>query len=164
MNARTGATKYPSVTGRASVEEEQPNLAAYGIPFPNPSPFTLLNGSVAVSYALDIFGANRRVIEGLRAQRDYQAWQLEGARLMLAGNVVAAAIRAGRVGQEQIDLTAQMIALEESELKIAEQRYAAGGVSEYDLRSQRTLLAQTRAGLPPLRAATDMQSMIRLLC
>jgi len=85
LNGRTGATKYPTVTGNASVEGEQLNLAAYGIPFPNPSPFALLNGSVAVSYALDIFGANRRAIEGLGANRDYERWQLEGARLMLAG-------------------------------------------------------------------------------
>ncbi|MGA7525362.1 MAG: efflux transporter outer membrane subunit [Acidobacteriaceae bacterium] len=159
LNARTGATKYPSVSGAGSVEEEQVNLAAYGIKFPNtppftslasPSPFTLLNGSVAVSYALDIFGANRRLIEGLRAERDYQAWQLEGARLMLAGNVVSAAIRQAELGRE-IDLTRRMIALEESELKIVEQRYAAGGVSDYDVRSQRTLLAQTRAALPPIQ-------------
>jgi NodT family efflux transporter outer membrane factor (OMF) lipoprotein len=85
----------------------------------------------------------------LRAQRDYQAWQQEGARLMLVGNVVAAAIRQAELNRE-VDLTRQLIALEEGELKIAEQRYAAGGVSEYDLRSRRTLLAQTRAGLPAL--------------
>jgi outer membrane protein TolC len=73
------------VTGNASVEGRAAESLAYGIPFPNPSPFTLLNGSVAVSYALDIFGANRRAIEGLKAERDYENWQLEGARLMLAG-------------------------------------------------------------------------------
>ena len=103
VNARTGATKYPTVTGNASVTEEQLNLAAFGIPFPNPSPFTLLNGSVAVSYALDVFGANRRAIEGLKAQRDYEAWQLEGARLMLAGNVVAAAIRQAEIRKADRD-------------------------------------------------------------
>jgi outer membrane protein TolC len=93
LAARSGATKFPTVTGNASVEEQQLNLAAYGIPFPNPSPFTLLNGSVAVTYALDFFGANRRLVESLRAERDYQVWQIEGARLTLAGNVVSAAIR-----------------------------------------------------------------------
>ena len=67
VNARTGATKYPTVDRQRRSTEEQLNLAALGVPFPNPSPFTLLNGSVAVSYALDIFGANRRAIEGLSA-------------------------------------------------------------------------------------------------
>ena len=152
--ARTGATKYPSVTGNASVTEEQLNLAAFGIPFPNPSPFTLLNGSVAVSYALDVFGANRRAIEALKAQRDYEVWQIEGARLMLAGNVVAAAIRQAQI-REQIEITKKLLAVEQKELKIAEERERAGGVSDFDVRSQRTLVAQTQAAIPPLEVQLD---------
>lgn len=148
--ARTGATKYPAVTGNASVTEEQLNLAAFGIPFPNPSPFTLLNGSVAVSYALDLWGGNRRAIEGLKAQRDYEAWQLEGARLMLAGNVVAAAIRQAEVWK-QIEITNKVLDVERKELQIAEERERAGGVSDFDVRSQRTLVAQTEAAIPPLQ-------------
>lgn len=154
VNARTGATKYPTVTGNAGVTEEQLNLAALGVPFPNPSPFTLLNGSVAVSYALDIFGANRRAIEGLRAERDYQAWQLEGARLMLAGNVVSAAIRQAQI-RSQIEITRQLLAVEQQQLRIAEERHAAGGLSDYDLRGQRTQVAQTEASIPPLELQLD---------
>ena len=149
VNARTGATKYPAVTGNASVTEEQLNLAALGVPFPNPSPFTLLNGSVAVSYALDVFGANRRAIEGLKAQRDYEAWQIEGARLMLEGNVVAAAIRQAEVRKE-IEITQQLLAVEQKELKITEERERAGGISDFDVHSQRTQVAETEATLPPL--------------
>ncbi len=154
VNARTGATKYPTVTGSASVTEEQLNLAALGVPFPNPSPFTLLNGSVAVSYALDIFGANRRAIESLRAERDYQAWQLEGARLMLAGNVVSAAIRQAQI-RSQIEITRQLLAVEQQQLAIVEARRRAGGASESDVRSQRTQVAQTEASIPPLELQLD---------
>ena len=154
VNARTGATKYPTVTGNASVTEEQLNLAALGVPFPNPSPFTLLNGSVAVSYALDVFGANRRAIEGLKAQRDDEAWQLEGARLMLAGNVVAAAIRQAEVRKE-IEITQQLVTVEQKELKIAEARERAGGISDFDVHSQRTQVAETEATLPPLELQLD---------
>lgn len=154
LRARTGATKYPSVGGNASVQEEQLNLAGYGIPFPNPSPFTLLNGSVAVSYALDLFGANRRLIEGLRAEREYQEWQLEGARLMLAGNLTVAAIRRAQL-QEQIEITRRMIQVQKQELNITEQRFRAGGVSDYDVRSQRTAVAQIEATLPPLEQQAD---------
>ncbi len=152
--ARTGATKYPTVTGNASVTEEQINLAALGVPFPNPSPFTLLNGSVAVSYALDVWGANRRAIEGLKAQRDYEAWQLEGARLMLAGNVVAAAIRQAQI-RKQIEVTEQLLEVERKELKIAGERERAGGVSELEVHSQRTLVAQTEAAIPPMRLQVE---------
>lgn len=155
LRARTGATKYPTVTGNASAQGEQPNLASFGIPFPNPSPFALLNGSIAVSYALDFFGANRRLVEGLRAQSNYQQWQLEGARLMLAGNVVSAAIRQAQL-RSQIEITNQIIAVDQQEVQIAEARLAAGGASDYDVRSQKTLLAQTRAMLPPLEMQLDI--------
>jgi NodT family efflux transporter outer membrane factor (OMF) lipoprotein len=154
-NARTGATKYPTASANVSVQREQVDLATFGVPFPSPPPFSLLNGSVAVSYALDLFGANRRLIEGLNAQADYQNWQLQGARLMLAGNVVSAAIRQAQL-RSQIDITGQIIALQEKTVSVAEQRYAAGGVSEYDVRSQRTALAQMQALLPPLGQQLDV--------
>jgi NodT family efflux transporter outer membrane factor (OMF) lipoprotein len=163
LSARSGATKYPSVTGNASAQAEQLNLAAYGIPFKNPSPFLLLNGSVAVSYALDLFGANRHLIQGLRAERGYQQWQLEGARLMLAGNVVSAAIRQAEL-QEQIEITRQMLQVQQQTLSIIQQRYHAGGVSDYDLRSQRTSVAQIEAALPPLEQQRDaLQDQLALL-
>ena len=154
-NARTGATKYPSVSATVSAEREQLDLATFGIPFPSPPPFNLLNGSVAVSYALDLFGANRRLVEGLHAPVAYERWQLQGSRLMLAGNVVSAAIRQAQL-QTQIDLTRQMLQLQERELEITERRYQAGGASQYDVHSQRTLVAQTRSDLPSLEQQLDV--------
>jgi NodT family efflux transporter outer membrane factor (OMF) lipoprotein len=154
-NARTGATRYPELNGNASVQRELVNLAALGVPFPNPPPFNLLNGSVAVSYALDLFGKNRRLIEGLNAQADYQNWQVQGARLMLAGNVVSAGIRQAQL-RSQIEITHKMVAAQERTLAITEQRFRGGGVSEYDLRSQRTALAQTQASLPLLADQFDV--------
>jgi NodT family efflux transporter outer membrane factor (OMF) lipoprotein len=149
LRARSGATKFPTVSGSASAEQEQVNLAAFGVPFPNPSPFTLLNGSIAISYALDIFGGNRRQIEALRAQVDYQQWQREGARLMLAGNVVSAAIRQAQL-QQQIAITQLMLRNEQQQLAIAEQLRAAGGATDFDIHRQQTIVAQTQATIPAL--------------
>lgn len=148
-NARTGATKYPTVSANVSVQREQLDLATFGVPFPNPPPFSLLNGSVAVSYALDLFGANRRLIEALNAQVVYQRWQLQAARLMLAGNVVAAAIRQAQL-QSQIGITRQMLELQTRELEITQRRVEAGGLPKYEANRQRTAVDQTRAAIPPL--------------
>jgi NodT family efflux transporter outer membrane factor (OMF) lipoprotein len=147
-NARTGATKYPTVNANISVQREQLDLATFGVPFPSPPPFSLLNGSVAVSYALDLFGANRRLVEGLNAQAEYQRWQLQAARLMLAGNVVSAAIRQAQL-RSQIELTRQMLDLQQQQLNITEQRVEAGGLPQYEINRQRTLVEQTRAAIPP---------------
>ena len=153
-NAKTGATRYPSASASVSAQREQVDLAAFGVPFPSPPPFGLLNGSVAVSYALDVFGANRRLIESLNAQVEYQNWQLQGARLMLAGNVVAAAIRQAQL-RSQIDLTCQVLALQQQQLAITERRVESGGLAAYAVSQQRTLVEQTRSAIPPLEQQLD---------
>ncbi len=154
-NARTGQTTYPNVSASLSAQRQQVDLAAFGVPFPSPPPFNLLNGSVAVSYALDLFGSNRRLIESLNAQAEYEHWQLQAARLMLAGNVVSAAIRQAQL-RAQIDLTRQLLALQEQELAIIEQRVQAGGQPRYAIPQQRTLVEQTRAALPPLQQQLEV--------
>lgn len=164
-NAQFGATAFPAVDVTVSGVRQQVDIAAFGIPkVPNPGPFTLYNASVSVSYALDIFGGNRRALEALMAQVDYQSFEFEAARLSLAGNVVSTAVRRASL-QQQITLTQRLADTQARQLTITEGRFAAGGVSQLDVRSQRTLLAQTRASLPPLAtqlAQTDHQLAILL--
>lgn len=151
-NAQFGASEFPSVDANVSGVRQQIDIAQFGIPnVKNPGPFTLYNASVSVSYALDIFGRNRRALEALMAQVDYQSFEFEAARLSLAGNVVATAIRRASL-QQQIAVTQRLADTLARQLAITEGRFAAGGVSQLDVRSQRTLLAQTRASLPPLGA------------
>jgi NodT family efflux transporter outer membrane factor (OMF) lipoprotein len=103
-----------------------------------------------VSYTLDLFGSTRRELDALRAETDYQRYELEAARLMLAGNVVTSAIREASL-REQITLTEEMIALQARSLGIAEQLERIGGAARADVVAQRLELAQTRAGLPELQ-------------
>ncbi|RQZ42760.1 ABC transporter permease [Burkholderia sp. Bp9090] len=151
--AEAGATMLPRVDANLSATREKVDIAAFGLPanVPNPGPFTLYDASVSVSYALDVFGGNRRALEALRAQVDYQAYLLDAARLTLAGNVVATAILRASLAQ-QIALTRQLVDAQARQLRIVDARFAAGGVSQADVHAQRTLLAQTQASLPPLAA------------
>ncbi|RAR51182.1 NodT family efflux transporter outer membrane factor (OMF) lipoprotein [Paraburkholderia unamae] len=164
-NAQAGATNFPSVDLKLSGTRQKVDLAAFGITqVPNPPPFTLYNASVSVSYVFDLFGANRRALEATLAQVDYQAYELEAARLSVAANVVSTAIRYASL-QQQIALTRQLADTQARQLAIMQARLAAGGVAQIDVRSQRTLLAQTRASLPPLetqRDAADHQLAILL--
>ncbi|MEM5384289.1 efflux transporter outer membrane subunit [Paraburkholderia phymatum] len=163
--AQAGATQFPSIDAKLSGARQKVDPAAFGIPnVPNPGPFTLFNASVSVSYVLDVFGGNRRALEALLAQVDYQTYELDAARLTLAGNVVSTTIRRASL-QQQLALTEQLADAQAQQLKIIEGRYAAGGVAELDVRTQRTLLAQTRAQLAPLatqRAQADHQLAILL--
>jgi NodT family efflux transporter outer membrane factor (OMF) lipoprotein len=149
-NAQSGATQFPSLDAKISGTRQQVDLAAFGIPnIANPGPFSLLNASLTVAYTFDVFGGNRRALEATLAQVDYEAFELDAARLSIAGNVVSAAVQRASL-QQQISLTQRLADAQARQLGITEARFAAGGVSQLDVNTQRTLLAQTRASLPPL--------------
>jgi NodT family efflux transporter outer membrane factor (OMF) lipoprotein len=161
--AQAGATELPQVDAKASATRERVDPAAFGIPnIPQPGPFTLYSASVGVTYALDVFGANRRALEGLAAQVDYQQFELAAARLTIAANVVTATVRSASLAK-QIALTEAILDAQGRQLQVAEQRYTLGGVSRVDLLSQRTQVQQTRASLSPLHkqlAQSDHQLAI----
>jgi NodT family efflux transporter outer membrane factor (OMF) lipoprotein len=155
LSGRQGATKYPQVDASGSVNTvgittgsfESNNLTqALSSNFP----LTLALASVNVSYTLDLFGRNRNELENLGATVDYQRFQLEGARLMLAGNIVTSAIQEASI-REQIERTEAILAVELRQLEIVERLETLGGVPRLDVVAERGELAHTRALLPGLR-------------
>jgi NodT family efflux transporter outer membrane factor (OMF) lipoprotein len=152
FRAQTGATLYPALDTQLGVNREKVDPAAFGFTnIPSEPPFTLYNAQVNVSYTLDLFGANRRLLEGERALTEYQAYETEASQLTLAANVVTAAVRQAEL-QTQIDTTAQILQAQTQQLVITEERYRTGGVALLELQNQRSQLAQTRASLPLLQA------------
>jgi NodT family efflux transporter outer membrane factor (OMF) lipoprotein len=150
FNARAGATQYPAVDAGISVKRQKLNLASLGVSnVPEPGPFTLYNASISISYALDLFGGNRRALESLGAKVDYRRFELEAARRTLAANVVNAAIRQASL-RARIGIVQDLLEAQGRQFAITEDRYKAGGVSALDVRNQNMLLDQTRALLPPL--------------
>ena len=150
--ARAGATQYPKFDLTAGAERQRIDPATFGFPeAPNPGPFNVFSLGVNASYNFDIFGGTRRELEALAADVDYQAYELEGARLTLASNVVATAIRQAALSA-QIDLTNRILAAQRQELAITEERFRQGGVAWLAVQNQGVLVAQTEAGLPALRA------------
>jgi len=146
-----GAKRYPKVdvgvsSNRINVDSDAFKTDVFGAQFP----LTLSTASVSVSYTLDLFGQNRRELEGLQAAVDYEQFQLEAARLMLAGNVVTAAIEEASL-REQIEQTEAAVAIEAHQLEIMEGLERLGAVPAVEVIIQRSELATTRAGLPPLR-------------
>ena len=148
--ARAG-TQYPRIDAKLSANRVDLQPKSLGVQsLPVATPLNLYLASVSVSYTLDLFGATRRELEALRAEVDYHGYELEAARLILAGNVVTAAIREAEL-RERIALTEDMIALQARSLAIAENLERIGGAAKADVVAQRLELAQTRAGLPDLR-------------
>jgi NodT family efflux transporter outer membrane factor (OMF) lipoprotein len=148
--ARAG-TQYPRVDAKVSANRVDVQPKSLGVQaLPVAMPLNLYLASVSVSYSLDLFGSTRRELDALRAETDFQRYELEAARLMLAGNVVTAAIREAEL-RERIADTEDMIALQSRQLAISERLEQLGGAAHADVVAQRLELAQTRAMLPDLQ-------------
>ena len=124
--------------------------AQFGNPdFPG-SVYTLSTVSVQVAYTLDVFGAIRRQIEEFEAQAEYQRFQLEGAFLTLASNVVTTAIQEASL-RAQIEATEEIINAQTRQLDLVKQQFELGAASKVDELGLQSTLEQTRTTLPPLQ-------------
>ncbi|MGB3549982.1 MAG: efflux transporter outer membrane subunit [Candidatus Binatus sp.] len=158
---------------QASLRQSEDNLrAGYGIFFPQlsasfqptrqrfsparfgqssgPSTFNLYTFTTTVSYVLDVFGGERRTVEGLGAQVDVQYYNTQGTYLTLSGNIVNATV-AEAAYQAEIGATEQMIGFLEEQSSIVGAQATTGIVPYSNLLSIQSQLATTEATLPPLR-------------
>ena len=150
LAARTGALLYPAVNANASATREKLSNASFGQS--GASLFNLYNASVDVSYMLDVAGGNRRQLEALEAQVDYQNYQLAGAHLALTSNIVTAAISEASL-RAQLQATRDILAAEQEVVRRVQRQYQLGGVARLDLVAVQSQAAQTEATIPPLESA-----------
>jgi NodT family efflux transporter outer membrane factor (OMF) lipoprotein len=143
---------YPQVSGNAGASRQAQGAGVAG---GQTSFYNVFNASVGVSYVLDIFGGERRAIEGLAAQVDYQKYQLAGTYLTLTANVVTTAVQLAAV-QDQIEATEDIVAGEEHQLALASDQYAVGAAAKADVLSARAQLEGTQATLPALQKTLEI--------
>ncbi len=159
LRALVGSTMYPSVGLELDAGREQLSAldSLEGTPGSVLSDFpkqllSVYNANVSVAYVLDVFGGNRRAIEAMQANLDFEAYQLQATYLTLTTNIVTTAILEGSL-RAQIQTTQNLIAQQNKLLNILEQKFQVGGSSRFDVLAQETLVAQTMATLPPLEEA-----------
>ncbi len=140
---------YPQIDASFDASRQKSSLARFGGSSASKI-FNLFTLSATVSYALDVFGGERRAVEGLQAQVDYQHYTVLGTYLALSGNIVNAVI-AKAAYREQIRATEQMIDLLREQVDITEAQAQAGTVPYSNVLSLRSQLAATEATMPPLR-------------
>ena len=148
---------------QASLRQSQENLrAGYGVFYPQldvgfdatrqkfsparfggsaaSSIFNLYTLTATVSYALDLFGGERRAVESLRAQIDFERDMVLATYLTLSGNIVNTII-AQAAYREQIKATEQIISLQREQTGITEIQAQAGTVPYSNVLSLRSQLA-----------------------
>ena len=148
--AQAGSTLYPTADANLGATRSVFSPASIGQGGGAGRVFNLYNAGIVVNYNFDLFGHNRRALEALAAQVDFQAFQLAGARLTLAANVVTAAFSQAQLAA-QIEATEAILQGQEAELGIARKRLDLGAAARADVLALQTQREQTRATLPPLR-------------
>jgi len=113
------------------------------------SHFDLYSAQVAGTWSLDVWGANRRAVEALKAQADAQRFQLEAAYLTLTSGIATAAVQEASL-RGQIAATNDIIMSESDALDILRKQFQLGQVAEADVEAQAAALSQIQATLPPL--------------
>jgi len=148
LNAQIGNLLLPALGANLSASRTRQS----GLGFDSSSPsnlFNIYNANASVSYVLDVFGANRRLVESTLAQMEYAKYQLDAAYLSLTTNIVTTAITVASL-EAQIVATKALIAESSDQLRIIKAQFRLGGASNQTVLSQQTLVAQNSALLPPL--------------
>jgi NodT family efflux transporter outer membrane factor (OMF) lipoprotein len=146
-NAAAGTTYYPSANLQLGGGRQRAILSGS-----TPNEFNVYSGTIGVSYTLDLFGGERRQLESLMAAADYQRFQTEAAYQTLIGNVVTTAVQEAAL-RGQLEATRELLKAQETQLRIAEKQVELGAQPRAVALTQGTLVAQTRAQLPPLEKA-----------
>jgi len=125
--------------------------------------YTFFTSQLTVGFVPDVFGANRRQVESLAAQREAQRFALEATYVTLASNVVAAAIQEASV-RAQLEATRQIIAADQESLRILREQFRLGFAMRIDVAIQEAALAQAETSLPPLQTQLEQtRDLLRAL-
>jgi NodT family efflux transporter outer membrane factor (OMF) lipoprotein len=114
-------------------------------------PYTVYQASIAVSYNPDVFGGERRQVESLAAQADYERFELEAAYLSLTANIVTAAVNEASLNA-QVAATRLIVSNEQRQLDILNKQFSFGGVAMADVLNEQANLQAAIATLPPLQS------------
>jgi NodT family efflux transporter outer membrane factor (OMF) lipoprotein len=112
--------------------------------------FNLFTLSASVSYALDIFGGERRALEALRAERDVQQAAEQATYLALVSNIVNTLIARAAYAAE-VEATRELIDIQAEQVRLANVRAAAGTAPYANVLSLESQLATFRASIPVLQ-------------
>jgi NodT family efflux transporter outer membrane factor (OMF) lipoprotein len=115
-----------------------------------PSLFNLFTLSASASYALDVFGGERRAVEGLAAQVDLQRNTERAAYLTLSANIANAMI-AQAAYRAEIEATEQLIDLQKRQVQLAEVQAHAGTAPYSTVLTLQSQLDSYRATIPQLQ-------------
>lgn len=155
--AQKGAYAPQVSLGPTITRQKDPSQTLAPVPANNSFAYTLITPTVSVSYAPDVFGLNKRTVEGLAAQEQATRYQMVAVDITLSANVALAAITEASL-EDQIATTNELIGINRQILSLLKYQKSKGYIGGADIAAQQTQLAQLEASLPPLVKQRDQQN------
>lgn len=146
-------SELPQINANGGITATRFDPAIYGFGFPA-SDFVLYNASVNVAYNLDIFGGLKRQAEASAAYTEYQAYQLQAAKLTLAANITTTVFKSALLNEQVINFQ-KIIQDQDSLLRIAKEQGRVGGTSDATINVLEQNLLQNKAGLLSLKKSQE---------
>jgi NodT family efflux transporter outer membrane factor (OMF) lipoprotein len=139
---------YPDIGAGAAATRQRYSPEKLGQSGPA-SLFNLFTLSASVSYALDVFGGERRLLEALRAQVDLERATEQATYITLVANIVNTVV-ARAAYRAEVDATNGLIELQRQQVRLAEVQFKAGTAPYSNVLSLRSQLASNEATIPQL--------------
>lgn len=153
---------YPDIEAGASATRQRYSPQKLGQSAPS-SLFNLFTLSASASYALDVFGGERRLLEALRAQVDLQRATEQATYITLVANIVNTVV-AKAAYRAEIDATDRLIDLQRQQVKLAEVQFHAGTAPYSNVLSLRSQLASNEATIPQIeQRLTQSDDLLAIL-
>jgi len=161
--AAVGGQLSPQANGTAGLQRERINMAAYGLSGQSPV-FNLYSLGPTVSYDLDLFGGNHRLVEQGAARTEAMGRQLDGAYLVLTGGVVEQALAVASA-RAQIQALDAILADDDKTLALVRTARSAGAATDVDVLHAESQQAGDKTLLPPLnqKLAVARHALARLV-
>ena len=139
---------YPEIDAHAAATRQRFSPLNFGSRTP-PSIFNLFTLSASVSYGLDLFGGERRMLEAVHAQVDVQRATERATYLTLVANIVNTVV-ARAAYQAEIDATNELLTLQHQQVGLAEVQFRSGTAPYSSVLSLQSQLAANEATVPQL--------------
>jgi NodT family efflux transporter outer membrane factor (OMF) lipoprotein len=151
---QAGADLLPTLTASSGASDNVTHVAGRS------SSSRQLSLGADASWQADIFGGLARGVQAARAEEAAAAFDLEGVRTSIAGEVATNYIDA-RLAQARLVIARSTLSTQDDNLQIARWRVQAGLVSALDVEQARAQRAQTAATIPGLETSY-LQAVARL--
>jgi outer membrane protein, multidrug efflux system len=138
------AADVSALYGRDAITDEILEIVGH-----SPENIWVYDAILDVSYEVDLFGRVKRTIEAAKADADTVAAARDVVKITVAAETARAYAQICALG-EQINVARHSLDVVSHEAAITANREQAGAGSQFDVVRAETLVAQVRAGIPPL--------------